>query len=108
MRSGLRSREDRVRLGWLIGGVVFAIEALAVWARGYGLGGRVIVRCREGHLFSTLWIPGGSVKAFRLGPWRLQRCPVGAHWSLVRPVKAASLSEAERREADAHRDIRLP
>ena len=43
-------------------GVLF--EALAMKARGYPLGGRIVVRCREGHLFTTLWIPGASVKSF--------------------------------------------
>jgi hypothetical protein len=72
------------------------------------VGGNVIVRCREGHLFTTIWIPGASVKALRLGRWRYQRCPVGNHWSLVTPVRESELTEEERELAHSHRDIRLP
>jgi len=97
----------RARLGLLAAAGVGA-EAIPVWRRGYGLGGNVIVRCRRGHLFTTIWIPGASVKSLRLGWWRLQRCPVGPHWSLVTPVRPSELSEHERQEAALHRDIRLP
>lgn len=79
--------------------VSVAVEAAAVWRRGYGLGGRVVVRCRHGHLFSTIWIPGVSLKGLRLGPWRLQRCPVGGHWSLVTPVERTDV---------AARDLPIP
>jgi hypothetical protein len=71
-------------------------------------GGNVVVRCRGQHLFTTLWIPGASVKSLRLGWWRLQRCPVGHHWSLVRPVRESELTPEERAEAAGQRDIRLP
>ena len=84
------------------------VEPIALWLRGYPLGGQVVVRCREGHLFTTLWIPGASVKSLRLGWWRFQRCPVGHHWSLVRPLRDSALTEDERREAAEQRDIRLP
>ena len=83
-------------------------ELAAVRGRGYGFGGNVIVRCREGHLFSTIWIPGASVKSLRLGFWRLQRCPVGSHWSLVTPVREDELSEEQLRAARAQRDVRIP
>ena len=53
--------------------------------RGYNFGRNTIVRCRQGHLFTTTWIPGASLKAIRLGWARFQRCPVGHHWSLVTP-----------------------
>ena len=77
-------------------------------SRGYRVGGRTVVRCRDGHLFTTLWIPGVSVKALRLGWWRVQRCPVGKHWSVVRPVREADLTPSELRAAHAHADGRLP
>jgi hypothetical protein len=67
-----------------------------------------VVRCRRGHLFTTLWIPGVSVKAIRLGWWRIQRCPVGRHWSLVTPVKPEELTEDEQRLARGREDARLP
>src|SRR5512142_2152102 len=52
------------------------LEAAALWLRTSRVGGRVVVRCRHGHLFTTIWIPGVSAKALRLGLWRFQRCPV--------------------------------
>lgn len=77
--------------------------------RGYkGLGGNTVVRCRDGHLFTTIWIPGFSLKSLRLGWRRLQRCPVGQHWSMVKPVKESSLDDEELEFAKAHRDIRIP
>jgi hypothetical protein len=72
------------------------------------LGGNVVVRCHEGHLFTTIWIPGASLKAARLGWWRFQRCPVGRHWSLVTPVRESELTEDERRLARETRDVRIP
>jgi hypothetical protein len=75
---------------------------------GYKVGGDVIVRCRRGHLFTTLWIPGVKLKAIDLGVARIQHCPVGRHWSLVVPVRDADLTEAEREEAATHHDIRIP
>jgi hypothetical protein len=84
-------------------------EALVVRnRRGSLLGARTIVRCRRGHLFTTIWIPGGSLKALRLGPWRLQRCPVGGHWDLVTPVKVSELCAADRELALSRRDTKLP
>ena len=64
---------------------------------GYNMGGNVVVRCRQGHLFSTLWIPGVKLKAVDLGVARFQYCPVGKHWSLVMPVRDSALTEAELR-----------
>ena len=72
------------------------------------MGGNVVVRCRRGHLFTTIWVPGVSLKSVRLGWWRFQRCPVGGHWSLVTPVKESGLSEEERRSAHAVKDARIP
>jgi hypothetical protein len=50
--------------------------------------GKVAVRCRDGHQFTITWIPGVSFTSVRLGPWRVRRCPVGRHWSIVTPVKS--------------------
>jgi hypothetical protein len=83
-------------------------EPLLMKLRGYPIGGNLVVRCRKGHLFTTLWIPGVSLKAIRLGWLRIQRCPVGGHWSLVTPVKPAELTEDERRLARERKDVRLP
>ena len=76
--------------------------------RGYPLGGKLVVRCREGHLFTTIWIPGASFKSLRFGWWRFQRCPVGKHWSIVTPVKESELTEDERRTANEHKDATVP
>jgi hypothetical protein len=85
------------------------VEAMVVaQRRGSLFRSDTIVRCRRGHLFTTLWIPGASVKAVRLGWWRLQRCPVGRHWSLVTPVKTSILTDEERRLAADRRDLRIP
>ena len=64
----------------------------------------VIVRCRDGHLYTTLWMPLGSLKAVRLGVGRYQRCPVGHHWSIVTPVDPGTLSDREVRAARNRHD----
>ncbi len=92
-----------------VGTVAAVLEAVVVAKRrGHLFDPSTVVRCRRGHLFTTLWIPGASLKSVRLGIWRLQRCPVGGHWSLVTPVKMSTLSEVERVEAAEHRDVRIP
>jgi len=83
-------------------------EPLAMKARGYRVGGHLIVRCRSGHLFTTLWIPGVSLKALRFGWWRFQRCPVGHHWTIVTPVKEAELTRLDRWRARRRRDAPVP
>ncbi len=103
----MRIEQRHIRRLLLIVGAL-AVEVLPLWRRGYGLGGMVTVRCRERHLFTTIWLPGISVKALRLGPWRLQRCPVGRHWSLVTPVRRSALTEDELRAAAETHDVRLP
>ncbi len=87
---------------------LFLLEPVAMWLRGYPVGGRLVVRCRQGHLFTTLWLPGVSLKSLRFLWWRVQRCPVGHHWAVVTPVRESELSRRERRAAERHRDIPLP
>jgi hypothetical protein len=84
------------------------VEALPVLLRAHRLGGNVVVRCRRGHLFTTLWIPGISVKSLRLGFWRVEHCPVGHHWSAVTPVRQAELSAEEQRVAHQRHGIQIP
>jgi hypothetical protein len=75
------------RRRWLaLAAASLAIEAAVLYKRTGKVAGRVEVRCRSGHRFTTLWIPGVSLTSLRLGPWRVQRCPVGKHWSIVTPV----------------------
>jgi hypothetical protein len=102
--SGGRNRR-RVIIAAL-GAVV--LEGSMLWLRTSRVGGNVIVRCREGHLFTTIWLPGASLKSLRLGWWRFQRCPVGHHWSLVTPVRESELTAEERRLAHSRKDIRIP
>jgi hypothetical protein len=101
-----RRRPRRRLLGALL--VADLVATLIGRRRGYGFGGNTIVRCRHGHLFTTIWIPGVSLKSVRLGWWRIQRCPVGRHWTVVTPVRAADLTAAETRVAAEARDVRVP
>jgi hypothetical protein len=104
MKRGTRGHRRPI----VIAGGIVLIEMAALKLRAGRLGGRVVVRCRRGHLFTTIWIPGGSLKSLRFGWWRYQRCPVGGHWSIVTPVRVAELSDKERRTAGEHRDIPIP
>jgi hypothetical protein len=67
-----------------------------------------IVRCSKGHLFTTIWMPLGSLKAVRLGPRRYQRCPVGRHFALVQRVDPSELDPVELSAAQAIHDVRIP
>ncbi|MGH9302130.1 MAG: hypothetical protein ACRD0I_02755 [Acidimicrobiales bacterium] len=67
-----------------------------------------IVRCRDGHLFTTIWIPLASFKAVRLGSKRWQHCPVGRHWVTVEMVDENSLSPSDLSQARSVHDIRIP
>ncbi|MGO9856586.1 MAG: hypothetical protein ACLPYY_16275 [Acidimicrobiales bacterium] len=89
--------------------LVAVVGSKAGRSRGYsGMGGETIVRCSQGHLFTTLWVPGASLKAVRLGFKRYQRCPVCEKWRIVVPVADSELSEDERRVAARHHDAKLP
>ena len=90
--------------------VTTGIVAYTLIARrlGYKLGGNVIVRCLQGHLFTSLLIPGVNLKAIDLVVARVQHCPVGNHWSLVVPVRESDLTEEERQRARERHDARIP
>ncbi len=98
----MRTTQSSRRCAMVAGVVAFYVVATVIARRrGYsGLGGRTLVRCRDGHLFRTIWVPGVSVKAVRLGWWRFQFCPVGRHWAMVRPVKERDVSPS----VDEHGD----
>jgi hypothetical protein len=87
---------------------VIALRTKSARTRGYSLGTQTIVRCHQGHLFTTIWIPGASFKSVRFGLTRFQRCPVGKHWTSVKPVKDADLTDADREVAARTRDVRVP
>ena len=92
----------------LIAAGVAAGGTLIARRLGYNLGTNTVVRCRQGHLFTTIWIPGVKLKELDLVVARVQRCPVGKHWSLVVPVRDKDLTEDERQFAREHHDIRIP
>jgi hypothetical protein len=106
MKTATASRRRRRRR--LLFGALVLLEPVAMKLRGYRMGGRLVVRCREGHLFTTIWIPGASLKSVRFLWWRFQRCPVGAHWSIITPVKESELTSDERRTASEQRDVPIP
>lgn len=66
-----------------------------------------VVRCKDGHLFTTIWVPMASIKALRLGNGRWQHCPVGKHWSVVVPVDEGTLDPPALEAARAVHDIRV-
>jgi hypothetical protein len=91
---------------WIVLIIVLVVVAIVVVVnvvvrrKGYAIPGKTIVRCNKGHVFTTTWVEGGSLKAIRLGPLtRYQRCPVGNHWAIVHPVKDADLTDEQRRIA---------
>ena len=50
-------KRKRVILGTVVVGHV--VGTIVARRRGYsGLGGNTVVRCRQGHLFTTIWVPG--------------------------------------------------
>ena len=102
------SKGSRWRRLFVIAAVMGAATMLGRRLGYSGMGGNTVVRCRAGHLFTTIWVPGASLKAIRLGLLRVQYCPVGRHWTVVRPVKDSDLSEEDRLEAAAVHDIRIP
>ena len=92
----------------LVAIVIYVVGTIVARRRGYNIGTNTVVRCRSGHLFTTIWVPGASVKSIRLGPRRIQWCPVGRHWSLVTLVRKSDLSARELRKASGNKDVRVP
>jgi hypothetical protein len=67
------------------------------------------VRCSAGHLFTTIWVPLGSLKAVRLGWKRYQYCPVGRHWAMVTRLDwDGSPSPEDLAQAALVHDARIP
>lgn len=89
---------------------LFVLSVRYMKGKGYPAGGgsSVIVCCRQGHLFTTIWIPLISFKAVRLGSMRYQYCPVGQHWAFVDIVNPSDLTEEERQFAADHPDHLMP
>jgi len=87
---------------------LLATGTLVARRLGYKVGGNTVVRCRQGHLYTTLWVPGVKLKGLDLGLARIQYCPVGKHWSLVTPVRDSDLTDEEREFAREHHDMWIP
>jgi hypothetical protein len=67
------------------------------------------VRCSANHLFTTIWVPLGSLKAARLGRRRrFQFCPVGRHWAMVAPLDQSSATSQDLQAAARVHDVRIP
>ena len=103
---------DTDRVTWFAG-VVLLTVVFAAWAarRSRPISGsdrRVVVRCRDGHLFTTVWVPFVSFKSLRFGAWRWQRCPVAGHWTFVAPLPDDQLTDSERRLAEHFPDGPIP
>ena len=60
------------------------------------------------HLFTTIWVPGTSLKPIKLGWWRFHHCRVGHHWTIVPLVEASGSIDEDRALAAEHTDIRIP
>lgn len=84
--------------------LAFAGGAVLARRRDYLKVGETAARCGRGHLFTTAWNRKLTYRELSLGWTRLQRCPVGDHWSLVRPLQDSELTPEEKREAREHRD----
>lgn len=56
---------------------------------------RTVVRCAEGHLFSTTALPMQNLGPGRLGPGRLMRCPRCARLRSAVPADLGALSVEE-------------
>jgi hypothetical protein len=88
--------------------LAYVVGTIVARARGYKVGGNTPVRCGSGHVYTTIWVPGASLKSVRLGWKRLQWCPVGGHWSWVTPQRLEDLTPDERLSAEHYRDVRIP
>ena len=67
-----------------------------------GIIGDRILRCSDGHLF-TSGEAGRLLTSLHFGPKRLLRCPVDRKWRFAGNVNSKDLTEAELEEARSHR-----
>jgi hypothetical protein len=88
--------------------LAFAAGAVLAKRKGY-LGFReVVARCGRGHLFTTVWAAKASRRQIDLGWARIQRCPVGDHWTIAVPVDDSDLTPEDKKLALQHRDNAVP
>ena len=88
--------------------LAFGAGAVLARRKGYTKPGEVVARCRRGHLFTTDWAAPASRHRFDLGWARIQRCPVGGHWTIVFPVEETDLSPEDKKLASQQRDSTMP
>jgi hypothetical protein len=62
---------------------------------------RTVVRCAEGHLFSTSFFPMQNLGPDRIGPGRLLRCPRCARLRSAVPADLGMLTREEIERARA-------
>ena len=90
---------------WVIGIVVAVVWVVLVLVRfviakrrAAPRGHPPIVRCSKGHVFTTVWIPGGSFKAVRwLDP--IPALPGRQAWNIGQTHQRRRLSDEERQSA---------
>jgi hypothetical protein len=67
-----------------------------------------IMRCPDGHLFETPFLPFASFKAVRTPRGRYQRCPVDGRWGLMDLQPTAELTPEQLAEAHEQRTTPIP
>jgi len=93
-----------VVLVWVI---LVMIPTAIIFNKGLRFGKNVVVRCSANHLYTTMWIPSVSLKAFRWGFRRYQYCPVGKHWAWISQLRGPELTFEAIAEASKTHDIRI-
>lgn len=67
-----------------------------------------VMRCVDGHLFETPFLPMLSLKAIRTPRGRIMRCPVDKHAGPVELMYTAELTPGQRQEARHNRTSPIP
>ncbi len=81
------------------GFIAFAAGAVIAHRKGFKRDGEVIARCRDGHLFTTIWVGEFSWHKLDLGWAKIQRCPVDGRLTIVRAVEPGQLTTEEKKAA---------
>ncbi len=84
--------------------LAFVVGAVVAHRKGFKQDGEVAARCSQGHLFMTVWVDRWTWKRLDVGFLKIQRCPVGDHWSVVRPLEMSSLTADEKKLAKQTHD----
>jgi hypothetical protein len=84
--------------------LAFAVGAMVASRKGFKRDGEVVARCRQGHLFTTVWVGRFSWRQLDLGFAKIQRCPVDGRLTVVRPADVSALTPEQKRAAKRVRD----